>query len=168
MTFPYIQMYVWKCQFEWCHFCDCSVIKMDNSRTFIFIFVFSIGTVYSKQVFSIKVCRWLDTKCRPLVSVVTALPTEPQLGTGENVTRANVRAFPKSFLVLNGINLASKYELLICLSFSLSLSLTTKPRARHNHSLCIYLANSHKTSLSLSLSFCLMQIYSYLRKLKSW
>ena len=32
----------------------------------------------SKQIFYIKVCRWLDSNCGPLVSEATVLPIEPQ------------------------------------------------------------------------------------------
>ena len=42
--------------------------------SFSFIFVF----FNTKNKCSIKICRCLDSNCRPLVTEATALPTEPQ------------------------------------------------------------------------------------------
>ena len=42
-------------------------------------FVFRLlDIVYSKQMFYIKVCRWLDSNCWPLALEAAGLPTEPQ------------------------------------------------------------------------------------------
>ena len=43
-----------------------------------YLYFHLFNTVDNKQMFYIKVCRWLDSNRGPLVSDVTALPTEPQ------------------------------------------------------------------------------------------
>ena len=44
----------------------------------LFLYFRLFNTVDSRQMFHIKVCRWLDLNCGPPVSEATALPTEPQ------------------------------------------------------------------------------------------
>ena len=51
-------------------------LKMDHSRP-QYLYFRLFFTVDSKQMFFIKVCQWLDSNHRPLVSEATALPTEP-------------------------------------------------------------------------------------------
>ena len=52
---------------------------MGHSRP-LFLYFCLLSTVDSKQMFYIKVCLWLDSIHRPLVSEATSLPTEqPQL-----------------------------------------------------------------------------------------
>ena len=48
-------------------------LKMGHSRSLI-----QHNTVDSKQMFYIKICRWLDSNGGPLVLEATSVPTEPQ------------------------------------------------------------------------------------------
>ena len=53
------------------------IFKWAIPGLFIFIFVFSIKLTKSKQMFFLNFRQWLDLNLGPLVSVATALPTEP-------------------------------------------------------------------------------------------
>ena len=62
-----------------------SYIFMGHSRPLFYFCLFN--TADNKQMFSLKVCQWLDSNCGPLVSEVTALPTEPQPQLGSYIVK---------------------------------------------------------------------------------
>ena len=63
------------------------IIFLKHSRLFVlflkranswplFLYIYLFNTVSSAQMFNIKICQCLDSKCRPQMSDATTLPTE--------------------------------------------------------------------------------------------
>ena len=117
-------------------------------------------------------CRWLDLNCEPLVSEVTALPTQPQplpwrlayyitsllQSFCEEVCLSvfELPKYPLSYFIKdNQICLSAS----VCLSVSLSLSLT------------LFLSQRLPLSLSLSLVYCVLfnsYLESFVVKKEVW
>ena len=86
------------------------LVKIKFLCTIPVLFFFIFFNIYQQKMFHIKNCWWLDSNCRPLVSEVTALPTEPHplpslIRVGEWITQPG---FTK--VHLTSVNSQKKFE----------------------------------------------------------